>query len=146
MREHKPSIKADQFLWIQIYGIVPSTFSAIKKKKIKAPDYGSRWNISRQNRKRQVCLFVLLMKKNPKEMKIHFKLYFILFNWIFKICFVYVVYLFIPILILLLFFNITTIIKKNSIIFKLFFIIYYFYCNAANHRGGGPWDAKHQTM
>lgn len=34
MREHKPSIKADQFLWIQIYGIVPSPFPA-KKNKIK---------------------------------------------------------------------------------------------------------------
>lgn len=31
MREHKPSIKADQFLWIQNYEIVPSPYPAIKK-------------------------------------------------------------------------------------------------------------------
>lgn len=70
MGEHKPSIKADQFLWIQIYGIAPGPFPTIKNKKIKnlkrrTMDLGE--TLVGKTEKKQVCLFALLMKKIQRK-------------------------------------------------------------------------------
>lgn len=67
MREHKPSMKADQFLWIQIYGIVPSPFPAIKKYFLKHRTTDLGETLVGKTEKDKSAIFVLLMKKIQKQ-------------------------------------------------------------------------------